>query len=217
MSGLCVARATVPSPGGARPVRFSSSTPLTGQVSAKCRVTVIQVWPIRDYGPRYWRRWRDGDGDGECRGVGGSRGTVVALDPAIENALLASCFVRLRPARGRRAVLLAGSGPFVVPVRTKGLVPRLEPHRALELDIDLRFSAASSTLTVEYSRTTGTAGSAGAAGSGGPPVETRHENLPEDDLRLFETNGHGHWWNQYLESLTACAEGPPRRQPAPCR
>lgn len=90
--------------------------------------------------------------------------------------------------------------PFVVPVRTTGRVRRLEPVRALELDLDLRFSPTPSIVTVEFTRT---------AGSGGTLVEIRHENLPEDDIGLFETNGYGHYWNQHLESLTACAERRP--------
>jgi len=90
--------------------------------------------------------------------------------------------------------------PFVVAVRTTGRVRRLEPRRILQLEIDMRFSANPSTLTVELT---------GSPGGGRTSVGIRHENLPDDDLGLFETNGYAHYWLQHLESLTACAERRP--------
>jgi uncharacterized protein YndB with AHSA1/START domain len=89
------------------------------------------------------------------------------------------------------------AAPFVLPVRTTGRVRRLEARRALELELDMRFSAAPSTLKVELT---------GSSGAGHTSVAIHHENLPDDDLGLFETNGYGHYWLQHLESLTACAE-----------
>jgi hypothetical protein len=73
--------------------------------------------------------------------------------------------------------------PFVVPVRTTGRVRRLEPRRVLELELDMRFSTVPSTLTVEL---------AGSPGAGRTSVGIRHENLPDGDLGLFETNGYAH-------------------------
>jgi uncharacterized protein YndB with AHSA1/START domain len=90
--------------------------------------------------------------------------------------------------------------PFVVPVRTTGRVRRLEPRRVLELELDMRFSTVPSTLTVELT---------GSPGAGRTGVHIRHEDLPDDDLGLFETNGYAHYWLQHLESLTACAETRP--------
>lgn len=91
------------------------------------------------------------------------------------------------------------SAPFVEPVRMTGRVRRLGPGRTLELELDMRLSPTPSTVTVEL-----------AGSPGGPTtVAITHDDLPEDDLGLFETDGYGHYWLQHLESLTACAERRP--------
>jgi uncharacterized protein YndB with AHSA1/START domain len=90
--------------------------------------------------------------------------------------------------------------PFVVGVRTTGRVRRLDAGRTLELELDMRFSPTPSRVTVEL---------IASPGGGSTTVAIRHDDLPDDDLSLFETNGYGHYWLQHLESLTACAERRP--------
>ena len=103
------------------------------------------------------------------------------------------------PLRAGASFAWHAAAPFVVPVRTTGRVRRLSPRRTLELEFDLRFSPVPSTVTVDLI----------PSPSGTTTVAIRHDDLPEDDLGLFETNGYGHYWLQHLESLTAYAERRP--------